>query len=177
MEQTIAILNFVLALGSVAMAFAAVVLFFDVKNKNAVFNNLINRFGLALAFVTVSMGTIMTLLYSEVFGFVPCGLCWLERVFLYPQVVLLAMALWINDKKIAWYGIGLSIVGMIVSLYHHYIQMGGVSVVGCPTSGAGADCAKRILFEFGFMTFPLMAACIFLFLCGLYYYILKTDVR
>jgi disulfide bond formation protein DsbB len=175
MQSTIEILNFILAIGGVAMAFGAVVLLFDLKSKNYSLSVLVNSFGLFGAFALTSVSTIMTLVYSEIFGFVPCGLCWLQRVFLYPQVILLGMALWNKDKTVTKYGIGLSIPGVVVSLYQHYLQMGGAELVGCPTAGAGADCAERILFEFGFMTFPLMSAFLFLFLIALYYYILKKQ--
>ena len=114
----------------------------------------------------------MTLVYSEGFGFVPCGLCWLERVFLYPQVFILGMALFYKEKVAARYGLLLSVPGLIISLYHHYLQMGGNKFIACPTSGG--DCAKRIMFEFGFVTFPLLSAFLFLFLIVLYIYILKT---
>jgi disulfide bond formation protein DsbB len=175
MQNTIEILNFFLALGGVVMAFGALVLFFDLKKKNYTLKDFIQKLGLTTALVVTSVSTLMTLVYSEVFGFMPCGLCWFGRIFLYPQVVLLAVALWTKDKAVAQYGIGLSIPGLIVSLYHHYIQMGGANVVGCPTSGA--NCAERTLFEFGFMTFPLMSACLFLFLISIYYYVLKTKTN
>jgi disulfide bond formation protein DsbB len=175
MQETIELLNFVLALGGVAMAFGAVVLFYDVKSKTLSLRNVVTNFGLLGAFLISALSVIMTLVYSEVFGFIPCGLCWLQRVFLYPQVILLGMALWKKDTKVAQYGIGLSIPGLVISLYQHYLQMGGGELIGCPTAGAGADCAERILFEFGFMTFPLMSAFLFLFLIALYYYLLKTQ--
>ena len=72
------------------------------------------------------------------------------------------------------YGIVLSAVGLVISLYHHYIQMGGSEFVKCPAAGVGADCAKRFFFEFGFITFPFMSAILFAFLIALYMYILKV---
>jgi disulfide bond formation protein DsbB len=90
-------------------------------------------------------------------------------------VFLLGAALYNKDKTIARYGIVLSVPGLIVGLYQHYLQMGGSELLACPTAGPGADCAKRILFEFGFMTFPLMSAALFAFLIILYLYILKTQ--
>ena len=114
----------------------------------------------------------MTLVYSEAFGFVPCGLCWLQRVFLYPQVFILGMALFYKEKIAARYGLMLSVPGLIISLYQHYLQMGGNEFLPCPASGG--DCAKRIMFEFDFVTFPLVSAFLFLFLIVLYIYILKT---
>ena len=150
MQSTIEILNFVLALGGVGMAFGACVFVFDLKSKNYSLQTIVHSFGLLGAFCLTLISTIMTLIYSEVFGFIPCGLCWLQRVFLYPQVIILVVALWTKDRTAAKYGIGLSIPGVTVSLYQHYLQMGGSELVGCPTAGTGANCAERILFEFGF---------------------------
>jgi disulfide bond formation protein DsbB len=94
---------------------------------------------------------------------------------LYPQVIILGTALYIKDKTYASvYGIILSVFGLIISLYHHYLQMGGSQVIKCPAAGVEADCAKRFFFEFDFMTFPLMSGILFLFLIVLYTYILKT---
>ncbi len=115
----------------------------------------------------------MALIYSEVFGFVPCGFCWLERIFLFPQVFILLAALYFKDKLVARYGIVLSLIGLVIALYHHYLQLGGNAFVKCPAAGT-VDCAKRIMFEFDFMTFPLLAASGFVLLSALYYYILRT---
>lgn len=173
MSQTIETLNFILAVGGIAMIFTAGVLLFDFYSKNKTLEKIVTSYGLLIAFFVTAGSTVMTLIYSEVFGFVPCGLCWLQRVCLYPQVVILGLALYTKDKTAAKYGIALSIPGIVVSLYQHYLQMGGTELVTCPISSA--DCAERILFEFGFMTFPLMSTFLFIFLIALYIYILKTN--
>lgn len=82
---------------------------------------------------------------------------------MYPQAVLFAIALFIKDAKAALYSIWLSVFGAGIALYQHYLQMGGHDVLPCPASGAG-DCAKRFLFEFGYVTFPLVAFSLFVFL-------------
>lgn len=171
MTETLETLNFFLALGGVALLLGAVVLVFDLYTSRT-FQRHVERFGLKLAFILALAGSIMTLVYSEVFGFVPCGLCWLQRIFLYPQVFVLGAGLYVKDKTVALYGLVLAIPGAVIALYQHYIQMGGTELVGCPT--AGGDCSTRFLFEFGFMTFPLMSAGLFIFLMVLYFYILKT---
>ncbi len=173
MSQTIEILNFTLALGGIALLCFAVILLFDLYSKNRSLEKLVSSYGLLIAFFVTVGSSIMTLIYSEIFGFVPCGLCWLQRVCLYPQTVILGLAIYAKDKTAAKYGIALSIPGIIVSIYQHYLQMGGAELVTCPISSA--DCAERILFEFGFMTFPLMSAFLFIFLIALYVYILKTN--
>lgn len=171
MIETMQKLNYLLALGGVVGIFVTLFVAYDLKTKKRL-KALVQTWALMGAFFVTLGSSIMTLIYSEYFGITPCGLCWLERIALYPQVLLLGMAYYYKDKLIARYGIGLSIVGLVVSLYHHYIQMGGSEFVKCPTSGG--DCAKRFLYEFDFMTFPLLAAILFAFLIVLYLYILKT---
>lgn len=175
MDSTLEVLNFIIALGGVVLFFGAVVCAFDLYGKNKTLEKLVSAYGLSVAFVLTLAGSVMTLVYSEIFGFIPCGLCWLQRVFLYPQVFLLGVALYTKDKNVAKYGIALSIPGIIISLYQHYLQMGGAEFVTCPTTGDGADCSERILFEFGFMTFPLVSTALFVFLVVLYVYISNTK--
>lgn len=125
---------------------------------------LLARWGLWLGFFLTLSGTAISLFYSEVLGFAPCGLCWLQRVFLYPQVVLFALALWKRDRSIAAYSIALSVFGTLIALYQHYLQMGGTDVLPCPAAPGASDCAQRFLFEFGYMTYPLMTVSLFAFL-------------
>ena len=171
--ETIENLNYLLAVGGLVTILATLILIFDFRTKR-VLQACIQTWGLLVAFVGVLGSTILSLIYSEVFGFIPCGLCWLERIALYPQVLLIGVALYFKDRLMPRYGIVLSIFGLIISLYHHYIQMGGSQFVKCPAAGAGADCAKRFFFEFDFMTFPLAVAIFFAFLITLYIYLLKT---
>lgn len=175
MDETISFINFLLAVGGLVFAFGTFVLFFDIYSKNFSLKPLVCTYGLFCAWLLSFVSSVMTLVYSEVFGFVPCGLCWLQRVCLYPQVLLLAVALYSRDKTVAKYGIVLSIPGVVISLYQHYLQMGGMEFVTCPKTGADADCATRILFEFGFMTFPLISTFLFTFLIGIYVYIATCN--
>jgi len=172
MSESVQTLNYILALGGIVVLLAGSVLLVDVYTSR-VFEKVVSGWGILLGFLFTLLSSGMTLVYSEVFGFVPCGLCWLQRVFLYPQVFILGMAVFYKEKIAARYGLVLSVPGLVVSLYQHYLQMGGNEFIACPT--AGGDCAKRIMFEFGFVTFPLLSAFLFLFLIILYFYILKTQ--
>ncbi len=166
--------NFVLALFGIGAILLSVVFFYD-SSRTRYLTTIIKQYGLLIAFLVTSLSAILTLVYSEVFGFIPCGLCWFERIMLYPQVLLLGTALYIKDRTVPYYGIVLSVFGFLISLYHHYIQMGGSEFVRCPTAGSGADCAKRFFFEFNFMTFPLLSAILFAFLIVLYLSILRAK--
>ncbi len=167
-------LNFWVALGAVAMQVASVALiivFFFRKSAWArPLAALVSSWGLWLSFLVALAGTVLSLVYSDYFGIIPCGLCWLQRVFLYPQVVLLGIAAWKKDVRIAVYSIALSALGGIVALYQHYLQMGGHEAIPCPASGVG-DCAKRYIYEFDYVTFPLVAASAFLFLIVIMFFV------
>lgn len=159
-------LNFLLALGTVVVQVAAIILvvlllFERYKQKTFRILTLIGSYGIHLVFFISLTSVAISLFYSEILGFIPCGLCWLQRIFLYPQLILSGVAWYKKDKRIADYLIALSGVGAIIALYQHYLQMGGSALIPCPAVGPGIDCAQRFLFEFGYITFPLMSFSIF----------------
>lgn len=157
-------LNFWLALGVLAMQIAGATLFalffIGKRTSIAIF---LSTWGLWIGFILTFGGVLLTLYYSEILGFPPCPLCWWQRVFLYPQVILFALALWKKDRTIADYSIALSLAGLGVALYHHALQVLPHGSLPCPAEGA-ISCAQRFVFEFGYITFPLMAATLFAFL-------------
>lgn len=149
--------------GTVLLQLGTMALLVVYVTKNDMLEEYIARYTLPLAFVLAAVSTFFTLVYSEYLGVIPCGLCWLQRVFLYPQVLMFAVAWFKRDRGVVLYSIPLSIAGFVVALYQHALQMGMSSPLPCPAAGE-ADCAKRIVFELGYITFPLMAASLFAFL-------------
>ena len=125
----------------------------------------VNRHVITLLFV-VSLGALIgSLSYSEIVGFVPCDLCWIQRIFMYPQAILAFFALLKKDKNIVAYLLPLSILGAIVSLYHslvHWRLISG-SLLAC-TSSLTAPCAKVYVMEYGYITIPFMAFSTFAYL-------------
>jgi disulfide bond formation protein DsbB len=162
------------ALNIATMAFLALYFlqkrFVDLQDIAA----LLRRWGMWLGLLLAVGATAMTLFYSEILGFAPCGWCWVQRVFLWPQVFLFAVALYVRDRTVAHYSIVLSIFGAAAGLYQHYLQMGGNALIPCPASGAG-DCAQRILFELGYVTFPFMAFSLFAFLIVLMLFVREKS--
>lgn len=129
----------------------------------------IARYTLPLGFFVSLASVFLTLLYSEYLGYLPCALCWFQRVCLYPMVILFAVAWYRKDFSVYRYVMSLSLVGLVISLYHHAIQMGYSEVIPCAADAMFVDCAKPSFVEFGFVTFPLMATALFstLFLIAL----------
>lgn len=120
------------------------------------------------AFSVALLAMAGSLFYSEIAHYTPCKLCWYERILMYPQVLLIGMALWKKDKKFADYGLGMSILGFIIAAYHNYIYYTGNSLFPCDAAGLGESCTRRFILEFGYITIPLMALTAFALLILLF---------
>ncbi len=148
----------------VVLLFASAISYFSMKNTSVKIFTLLSRYVFPLGFLITFGGAFLTLFYSEVLGYVPCDLCWYQRVFLYPQIFLFAYAWYKKDRNILPYTLMLSIIGLVVALYHHTLQIGYDLYKPCSTSPFAVDCAKPSFIEFGFVTFPFMAVVLFGFL-------------
>lgn len=158
------------------MQILAVVLvaFFFIRKDFPFLSGVVARWGVWLSLLLVLSSVGMSLYYSNVLNVPACYLCWLQRVFLYPQAVLFAVALWKKESaRIADYSIAFSLFGAIFSLYQHYIQMTGESPLPCPATGG--DCIQRFFFEFGYMTFPLVAFSAFALLFAFMLFVRKSS--
>jgi disulfide bond formation protein DsbB len=98
-----------------------------------------------------------SMFFSEIVKYPPCTLCWWQRIFLYPQVILLTIGILKNDNDAADYSIALSSVGGLIALYHLYIQSGGIPLVPCSKADLFTGCANRFTLELGYITIPIMS--------------------
>lgn len=156
--MSVSTLNFILASATVVAQLFVLAAFADLAfAKGKYLIGRIAPYALRLALLAALGASALTLVYELGFGVPPCPLCWWQRIFLYPQVVILALGLRYRDRRAADYGIALSVLGLGVALYHHALQIFPNSLP-CP---AEALCAQRHVFEFGYVTFPLMAATAF----------------
>ncbi len=159
--------NYFLALGTLLLQVVTVVLLvvFILRKRVPSFSQVaqnVGDWGLWGAFLVTLGSTVFTVYYSDILGFEPCYWCYWQRIFLFPQILLLGMAAWKKDGYMADYSIILSVAGALVALYHHAMQMLPGSGLPCPATGV--SCAQRIFFEFNYITFPLMAFTVFVFL-------------
>jgi disulfide bond formation protein DsbB len=110
-----------------------------------------------IAFAVALVGTAGSLYFSEVAHFVPCKLCWFQRVSMYPLVLLALPALW-NDRRAARYLLPLPVVGLGIAAWHVLVERGLVSETQSCTISAPGGCATRWIEEFGYVTIPTLAA-------------------
>ncbi len=109
-----------------------------------------------LALVTALVAMITSLYFSEILHLPPCTLCWYQRIAMYPLVAIIAIGIFINDKKLAHYALPLSIAGLLIATYHNLLYYGVIPETFQPCS-LGVSCTTPQLNLFGFLTIPLMS--------------------
>ena len=105
--------------------------------------------------------TVGSLYFSEVRMFVPCALCWWQRILMYPLVVVLGVATFRQDLSAWRTALPLSLLGLGTATYHYLLQR--VPGLAPPASCAsGVPCNLQYIDWFGFVTIPFLAAVAFL---------------
>lgn len=122
---------------------------------------------LLFSFLIALGGVAASLFYSEIAGFAPCLLCWIQRFLLYPQAVIFLVGLVKKNARALRHGVYLSFIALPVALYSTYLQFGGSPLVACPPTGP--SCAVRYFLEFGYVTIPTMSLTAFVLLIALYF--------
>ncbi|HIG93847.1 MAG: hypothetical protein QT02_C0004G0035 [archaeon GW2011_AR9] len=138
--------------GTVLLLIALIILLFARKHT---IGKTFQQYALTVGFLTSLLAMLISLYYSEIVHFEPCQLCWYQRIFLYPQVLLFGIALFRKDTTVYRYTLSLSIIGGVIALYHYLIQIIPNSPTLCST--ASVSCASSPFFGFGFVTIPLMS--------------------
>lgn len=114
------------------------------------------KYMLYLAWLAAVTATLGSLYFSEVRGYIPCELCWYQRILMYPLSVVLGIAAFYDDLRIRKYVLPLSILGMCVSAFHYMEQKipGFASIKPCTQ---GVPCNTQYINWFGFVTIPFLA--------------------
>jgi len=122
-----------------------------------------------LALLFSATATLGSLYFSEIAGFEPCKLCWLQRIFMYPLPIILGVALWNSLKDSFKYVLPLSAIGLAIAAYHYYYQITGNPLIPCSTVGFSVSCSERFFTYYGYITIPWMSlsAFAYIFLLGL----------
>ncbi|MGE7624487.1 disulfide oxidoreductase [Viridibacillus sp. NPDC096237] len=111
---------------------------------------------LLFAWVTSIIAMMGSLFFSEKMGFIPCTLCWYQRILMYPLVFFLGMAFYRNDKEIYKYVLPMSIIGMLLSGYHYTLQK-IPAMQEFSTCTNGVPCSGQYINWLGFITIPFLA--------------------
>lgn len=173
--------NLIFAVGGLLLLGVTGVLVFDYfSGGQKLYKKYLAKYVWPIITVMTFGGVAITLLYSEVYGFVPCSLCWLQRIALYPQALMAIFAYKMKDAVFfPLYGIILSVFGLAVAIYQYIYQMVPAEVrdsgfAPCLADGS-ADCATKVIEVFGFVTFPFLSAVMFTFLIVLYLHLYRNS--
>lgn len=103
-----------------------------------------------------SASSLGALFFSEVMELPPCVLCWYQRIFMFPLVLLLPLGLFPFDRKIVRYALPLALGGWLIALFHLLLVSGFIpeSIRPCTQ---GVPCTEVQIQWLGFVTIPLLS--------------------
>jgi disulfide bond formation protein DsbB len=127
---------------------------------------LLREFGLYLAWLVAVVATLGSLYFSEVRLFVPCALCWYQRILMYPLVVVLGIASFKQDTQVVRYALPLASLGALFALYH-YAQQKIPGFAGPTLCRVGVPCTVEYINWLGFITIPFLALVAFVLIIAL----------
>lgn len=108
------------------------------------------------AFLLTLVSVAGSLYFSEIAGFPPCKLCWIQRLAVFPTLLLLLVGLLRKDGLLHTYILPLVIPALLVSIYHNLLYYNVLSE-SASTCEAGISCTTKYIEWFGFVTIPLLA--------------------
>ena len=121
---------------------------------------------LGLAWIVALVATLGSLYFSEISHFEPCTLCWLQRIAMYPLVVILGIGAIRSERAVRWYALPLAGIGAALAVYHALLQR-VPGLQGATSCSAQAPCNVMWVREFGFVSIPVMALGAFLLIAVL----------
>lgn len=118
------------------------------------------------AWLTAAVATLGALFMSDIMGFAPCVLCWWQRIFMFPLVMVLALGLFPYDPKVTRYALPLAVMGLLVAGFHVLLTVGIIPEALVPCR-QGIPCKTIQIEWFGFVTIPWLSFLAFLTVNGL----------
>lgn len=115
----------------------------------------VRRMGLWLAFAVAAGATTGSLYFSEVANYVPCQLCWYQRICMYPLSGILFVAALRKDWSARWYCLPMLVAGVGTSAYHYLIEW--KPAFGENSCSVGPSCTDIWFRRLGFVTLAFMA--------------------
>lgn len=115
-----------------------------------------------------------SLYFSEVKGFIPCTLCWYQRILMYPIVLIAGVGLFQKNGQIALTTGIFSVIGGTLSLYHYGIQKIQFLSDSAPSCGT-VSCTGAYINYLGFITIPFLAFIAFLLIAITSFLMLKWQ--
>lgn len=129
------------------------------------FDRVLYTGGIYIAWLVSIVATSGSLYFSEVKGFVPCPLCWYQRILMYPLVFILGVASFRDDESVTTYAVSLTLPGMMIAAFHYAMQW--IPDLGSGICSAGIPCSGRYINVLGFITIPFLSLTAFILITAL----------
>ncbi|API91064.1 putative disulfide formation protein C [Virgibacillus pantothenticus] len=114
-----------------------------------------------------------SLFFSEIMGYPPCELCWIQRILMYPLVIIYGVAVFKRDVSMALPGLILSGIGMFVSTYHYLVQKLPALKEAGRACGV-VPCNVVYINLLDFITIPFLAGTAFIIIFVLHVSLIRT---
>ena len=109
-----------------------------------------------ICWIIATVSTLGSLFFSEIMELPPCALCWYQRVFMFPLVLIFLVGLFPFDKRITRYALPLAFAGWGFAFYH-YLLYSGIIPESLQPCSQGVSCSETYLDLFGFITIPMLS--------------------
>lgn len=161
----------VLALQIIIALLVIYLIYRKVTNKKVPFlEKIFSKNGMLIVGFSILLSFISSMIFSDVYEIEACKLCWLQRVTMYPQMLIMFIAIKRKDTHAWAYSLWLSIIGLLLALYQTIEQF---RLVALPEAecviGPDAACSQIHMLEFGYITLPVASITIFVFIIVLYF--------
>ncbi|MDD5367075.1 MAG: disulfide bond formation protein B [Gallionellaceae bacterium] len=113
-----------------------------------------------LAWLIAAISVLGALFFSEVMKLAPCELCWWQRIFMFPLVLILPLGLFPFDPRVVRYALPLALMGWAFALFHWLLVLGVIpeSIRPCVR---GVPCSEVTFEWLGFINIPLLSVLAF----------------
>ena len=128
------------------------------------------------AWFIVTVSTLGSLFFSNVMDFAPCILCWYQRIFLFPLVIILGRGLFPLDRDVVKYALPLIVAGWLLAAYRNLLYHGFIPDNMQPCS-QGVSCTEEYILLFGFLSIPMLSLLAFTTVIALLLVVRKRSLR
>jgi disulfide bond formation protein DsbB len=115
---------------------------------------------LRFALVIAILATFGSLYFQYVLDFPPCVLCWFQRIFMYPLVFIIGLAIKWHHDRIREYVLPFTVIGGGIAVYHNLLYYNIIPEAAAPCQ-AGISCTTKFVEYGGFITIPLLSLAAF----------------
>jgi disulfide bond formation protein DsbB len=153
---TLAVLGVIGQVVAAMLLLVGVLALVGIRGPLAFVRSVVWGYELWLAFLVTAVATGGSLFFSEIAHYVPCELCWYQRICMYPLSLITLFAALANDHRIARYLLPFPVIGAGISTYHLLIENGVIKQTQECLVSAPGGCATKWINEFGYMTIPTL---------------------